>query len=82
MNDYSAKFGDRHMVTGWASSPVVEVQGFYCPNGPDVDGEWNVVMPDGKVGPGPASRYPAYFFPELGSSYDRGVGHHLPSILH
>lgn len=72
MKDYSTdpNLSRRQMVVRWVfdGTLVRQVQGFYCTNGPDVDGEWNIYDADGKEAPGPASRSPFYFFPEAGCS--------------
>lgn len=69
MKDYSSQpeYNQRHMVTGYFNDAgrIVEIQGFYCMNGPDVDGQYNIE--DGAViSPGPGNLSPYYFVPEVG----------------
>ena len=69
MKDYTDMYSDREMITGWLNSSgrVIEVQGFYCPNGTEHDGFYNI-MRDGKSAPAPSNDHPMYYIPAVGAS--------------
>lgn len=72
MKDYHSQFAGREMIVGWIShnGGVKQVQGFYCQNGGDLDGRWNILNDEGDTAPGPHNNCPMYFAPEVGSSID------------
>lgn len=44
---------------------------YYCMNGPDVDGRWNIRDSAGNIAPGPSNSHPTYFVPDVGYSVSR-----------
>lgn len=59
----------RHRVQGFVhmDGSVRHASGFYCQNGPEIDGARNVVE-GGEVKPGPDNNCPMYWAPDLGYS--------------